>query len=83
MTYVIYIISAVALINIWAYSYVGVWLAGTLGTGIAISLTFVLGLFTSSVLGNVLALRQPQPFQGVDECRRDAGRYPDCGTDAR
>ena len=45
----------VALINIWAYSYVGVWLAGTLGTGVAISLTFILGLFTSSVLGNVLA----------------------------
>ncbi len=55
LTYVIYTISAVVLINIWAYSYVGVWLAGTLGTGVAISLTFVLGLFTSSVLGNVLA----------------------------
>lgn len=55
LTYAIYIISVVVLINIWAYSYVGVWLAGTLGTGIAITLTFVLGLFTSSVLGNVLA----------------------------
>jgi hypothetical protein len=48
------IIAILAFINIWAYSYVGVWLAGTMGTGLIITLTFVLGLFTSSVLGNIL-----------------------------
>ncbi|MGD2201195.1 MAG: mechanosensitive ion channel [Candidatus Bathyarchaeota archaeon] len=52
--YIAYLVSVLAFINIWVYSYVGVWLAGTLGTGVAIALTFVLGLFTSSVLGNVL-----------------------------
>ena len=52
--YIAYVVAVLAFINIWAYSYVGVWLAGTLGTGVAVALTFVLGLFTSSVLGNVL-----------------------------
>ena len=45
----------IALICIWAYSYIGMWLIGGLGTSLIIILTFVLGLFTSSILGNVLA----------------------------
>lgn len=52
--YLAYIVVVLAFVNIWAYSYVGVWLAGTLGTGVAVVLTFTLGLFTSSVLGNIL-----------------------------
>jgi small-conductance mechanosensitive channel len=55
LTYIVYFITIVALILIWAYSFIGTWIAGVLGTGLVISLTFVLGLFTSSVLGNVLA----------------------------
>jgi small-conductance mechanosensitive channel len=53
-TYIAYVMTILAFVNIWAYSYVGIWLAGTLGTGIVVTLTFALGLFTSSVLGNVL-----------------------------
>jgi len=55
LTYVVYVIVIVALILIWAYSFIGEWIANVLGTGLIISLTFILGLFTSSVLGNVLA----------------------------
>ncbi len=55
LTYVVYIVAIVALILIWAYSFIGEWIANVLGTGLIISLTFILGLFTSSVLGNVLA----------------------------
>jgi small-conductance mechanosensitive channel len=55
LTYVIYFVTIVALVLIWAYSFIGTWITGILGTGLVITLTFVLGLFTSSVLGNVLA----------------------------
>lgn len=55
LTYVVYAVAIVALILIWAYSFIGEWIANVLGTGLVISLTFILGLFTSSVLGNVLA----------------------------
>ncbi len=55
LTYVVYAIAIVSLILIWAYSFIGEWIANVLGTGLIISLTFILGLFTSSVLGNVLA----------------------------
>jgi small-conductance mechanosensitive channel len=55
LTYIVYFIVVVALILIWAYSFIGEWIAGFLGTGLIVALTFVLGLFTSSVLGNVLA----------------------------
>lgn len=54
-TYFGYLVVIIALICIWAYSYLGVWLIGGLGTSLIIILTFVLGLFTSSILGNVLA----------------------------
>jgi small-conductance mechanosensitive channel len=54
LNYFIYIIAIIALILIWAYSFIGEWIAATLGTGLVISLTFILGLFTSSVLGNIL-----------------------------
>jgi len=40
--YVAYVVAVLAFVNIWVYSYVGVWLAGTLGTGVAVALTFVL-----------------------------------------
>jgi small-conductance mechanosensitive channel len=55
LTYIIYFAAIVALILIWAYSFIGEWIAGFLGTGLIVALTFVLGLFTSSVLGNILA----------------------------
>ena len=55
MTYIVYFITIIALVLIWAYSFIGQWIAGFLGTGLIVALTFVLGLFTSSVLGNVLA----------------------------
>lgn len=54
-TYAGYIVVAFALVGVWAYSYIGTWLAGTLGTTIVLILTFIFGLFTSSVLGNLLA----------------------------
>jgi len=53
--YLGYVIAGIALVSIWAYSSIGLWLVGALGTTIIITLTFVLGLFTSSVLGNILA----------------------------
>ena len=55
MTYLGYLLAAIGVINIWAYSLVGVWLVGFLGTTGVVILTFVVGLFTSSVLGNLLA----------------------------
>jgi len=54
LTYIIYIIVIGTLILIWAYEIVGTWFAGILGSGLVIMLTFVLGLFSSSVLGNIL-----------------------------
>jgi small-conductance mechanosensitive channel len=50
-----YAVFIIAIAYIWAFSYVAAWVTGFLGTGLVITLTFVLGLFTSSVLGNVLA----------------------------
>jgi len=55
LNYTGYAIAIVSLLSVWAYSYIGTWLIGFLGTGFVIALTFVLGLFTSSVLGNILA----------------------------
>jgi small-conductance mechanosensitive channel len=55
LTYLVYATGIIALILIWAYSSIGQWISSVLGTGLVISLTFILGLFTSSVLGNVLA----------------------------
>jgi len=55
LTYFIYATGIIALVLIWAYSAIGEWISSVLGTGLVISLTFILGLFTSSVLGNVLA----------------------------
>jgi small-conductance mechanosensitive channel len=54
LTYLVYAIAIVALILVWAYTAIAGWIADLLGTGLVISLTFILGLFTSSVLGNVL-----------------------------
>ncbi|MCW3999877.1 MAG: mechanosensitive ion channel family protein [Candidatus Bathyarchaeota archaeon] len=55
LTYLIYFTAIIAVILIWAYSFIGTWVANVLGTGLVVALTFILGLFTSSVLGNVLA----------------------------
>lgn len=54
LTYTVYVIGVLALILIWAYAFIGTWLADLLGNGMVIGLTFILGLFSSSVLGNVL-----------------------------
>jgi len=54
LTYLIYIITIGTLVLIWAYEIVGTWFADLLGSGLVIMLTFILGLFSSSVLGNVL-----------------------------
>lgn len=54
LTYLVYVIVAIALVLIWAYTAVGSWVAEFLGNGLVILLTFILGLFSSSVLGNVL-----------------------------
>ena len=69
LTYLIYFAAIVAIVLIWAYSFIGAWIAGFLGTGLIVALTFVLGLFTSSVLGNVLAytvLNGSQEFKTGD-----------------
>lgn len=69
LTYLVYFVVIVALILIWAYSFIGEWIAGFLGTGLVVALTFVLGLFTSSVLGNILAysvLNGTQEFKTGD-----------------
>jgi small-conductance mechanosensitive channel len=55
LTYLVYFTAILALILIWAYSFIGDWVSSVLGTGLVVALTFILGLFTSSVLGNVLA----------------------------
>lgn len=55
LIYLGYALVIIALISIWAYSYVGIWLVGFMGTTLVVTLTFILGLFTSSVLGNILA----------------------------
>jgi small-conductance mechanosensitive channel len=55
LTYGSYAVFIIAIAYIWAFTYVAAWVSGFLGTGLVITLTFVLGLFTSSVLGNVLA----------------------------
>jgi small-conductance mechanosensitive channel len=54
LTYLVYIVTIGLLVLIWAYEVIGTWFADILGSGIVIILTFVLGLFSSSVLGNVL-----------------------------
>ncbi len=54
LTYFVYFIVIVALVLIWAYSSITNWVAGILGNGLVIMLTFILGLFSSSALGNVL-----------------------------
>ena len=54
LTYLVYIIAGIALVLIWAYAAIGTWVAGFLGNSLVIGLTFILGLFSSSVLGNVL-----------------------------
>lgn len=54
LTYLVYIIGGIALVLIWAYAAIGTWVAGFLGNSLVIGLTFILGLFSSSVLGNVL-----------------------------
>jgi small-conductance mechanosensitive channel len=54
LTFVVYFIVIGALIIIWAYSFIGTWIADLLGSSLIIMLTFVLGLFSSSVLGNIL-----------------------------
>jgi small-conductance mechanosensitive channel len=55
LNYLIYFIVIVTLILIWSYSFIGTWISEILGTGLIVTITFILGLFTSSVLGNVLA----------------------------
>jgi small-conductance mechanosensitive channel len=54
LTYLVYAITIGLLVLIWAYELVGTWFADLLGSGLVIMLTFILGLFSSSVLGNVL-----------------------------
>jgi small-conductance mechanosensitive channel len=54
LTYIVYIITIGLLILIWAYEIIGTWFADLLGSGLVIMITFILGLFSSSALGNVL-----------------------------
>jgi small-conductance mechanosensitive channel len=54
LTYFVYFITIGALIFIWAYETIGPWVADLLGNGLVIMVTFILGLFSSSVLGNIL-----------------------------
>ena len=60
LTYLVYLVTLIALVLIWAYSFLGTWVSGVLGTGLVVTITFVFGLFTSSVLGNVLAYTVPK-----------------------
>lgn len=55
LTYAIYVIAILGIVYVWAYSFLGTYIAGILGSGLIVALTFILGLFTSSVLGNILA----------------------------
>lgn len=54
LTYVIHFIVIGSLIFIWTYHIIGSWITDFLGNSLIIALTFVLGLFSSSVLGNIL-----------------------------
>jgi len=54
LTYFVYFITIGALVFIWAYQFIGTWFSDLLGSGLVIMLTFILGLFSSSVLGNIL-----------------------------
>ena len=54
LTYFVYLLSILALILTWGYSFLGTWVSGLLGNSLVIGLTFILGLFSSSVLGNVI-----------------------------
>jgi small-conductance mechanosensitive channel len=54
LTFAVYFIVIGAFILIWTYSFIGTWIADLLGSSLIIMLTFVLGLFSSSVLGNIL-----------------------------
>ncbi|MGD6852353.1 MAG: mechanosensitive ion channel family protein [Candidatus Bathyarchaeia archaeon] len=54
LTYLVYIIAIIALILIWAYAFIGTWVASILGSTLVIGLAFILGIFSSSILGNVL-----------------------------
>ncbi|MDR0492254.1 MAG: mechanosensitive ion channel family protein [Nitrososphaerota archaeon] len=54
LTYAVYFITAGSLILIWTYHLIGTWFSDFLGSSLMIMLTFILGLFSSSVLGNVL-----------------------------
>ncbi|MCL2135167.1 MAG: mechanosensitive ion channel family protein [Candidatus Bathyarchaeota archaeon] len=54
LTYIVYCISLIALFLIWTYHLIGTWISDIIGSGLVIMLTFILGLFSSSVLGNVL-----------------------------
>ena len=53
-TYFGYLIAVLALLAIW-YSKMGPWLANFLTNTFILIMSFMIGLFTSSVLGNVLA----------------------------
>jgi len=55
LTYFGYVFVVIALLAVWGDSFIGTWITGTLGTSLVLVLTFVFGLFTSSVLGNLLA----------------------------
>jgi len=54
LTFATYFIVVGLLIIIWTYDLIGTWIADLLGSSLIIMLTFVLGLFSSSVLGNIL-----------------------------
>jgi small-conductance mechanosensitive channel len=54
LTYIVYFIVICTFIIIWIYDIVGPWVADLLGSSLIIMLTFILGLFSSSVLGNIL-----------------------------
>ena len=54
LTYLIYFITIGSIVLIWAYRFIGTWFSDLLGSGLVIMLTFILGLFSSSVLGNIL-----------------------------
>jgi len=54
LTFAVYFIVVGTLVIIWTYHIIGTWVADLLGSSLIIMLTFVLGLFSSSVLGNIL-----------------------------
>jgi len=67
LLYACYLGAVVALIQIWMYSYLGTWLLQMLGTSFVMILTFSIGVFTSSVLGNLIAYGI---LSNVDEFRK-------------